>query len=144
LGLRSVKEYVETLRDEGEVYVYGGKVNDVTIHLMLKVCIDTAVDYEIAGNPQYRGLAVVNHPKTGEPISRHYYPPQNAEDKIRNWLTSGFGGWSEILAVHGEGSLQAQRMVIYHEALKNLENYKKKAKKWLEYRNKTVRRVAYG
>ena len=48
---------------------------------------------------------------------------------IRNWLASDFGGWSEILAVHGEGSLQAQRMVIYHEALKNLENYKKKAKK---------------
>ena len=83
MGLRSVKEYVESLRDGREVYVYGEKVDDVTTHPMLKVCIDTAVDYEIAGNPQYRGLAVVNHPKTGEPISRHYYPPQNAEDLIK-------------------------------------------------------------
>lgn len=70
MGLRSVKEYVKSLRDEGEVYVYGEKVNGVTTHPMLKVCIDTAaVDYEIAGNPQYRDLAVVNHPKTGEPIT---------------------------------------------------------------------------
>jgi len=84
LGLRSVKEYVESLRDGREVYVYGEKVDDVTTHPMLKVCIDTAaVDYEMAENPQYRDLAVVNHPKTGEPISRHYYPPQNAEDLIK-------------------------------------------------------------
>jgi aromatic ring hydroxylase len=32
---------------------------------------------------------------------------------------------NEVVAVHAEGSLQAQRMTIYYESLKEVEQYKK-------------------
>ncbi|MBW1978892.1 MAG: hypothetical protein JRI79_13145 [Deltaproteobacteria bacterium] len=41
-----------------------------------------AIDYEMAEDPQDRKLAVMEDPETGEPISRYYYKPQNAEDLL--------------------------------------------------------------
>ena len=84
MGLRTVKQYKEGLRDGRQVWILGEKVNDVTTHPMLKVGVETAaLDYEMAENPKYRDLAVAQHPETGEPISRHYYLPKTAEDLLK-------------------------------------------------------------
>ncbi len=84
MGLRTVKEYKEGLRDGRQVWILGEKVEDVSTHPMLRVGVETAaVDYEMAEDPKYRDLAVAKHPETGEPISRHYYLPQNAEDLLK-------------------------------------------------------------
>ena len=52
MGLKTVEQYKESLRDGREVYMYGEKVKDVTTHPALKVCVETmAVDYECAELP---------------------------------------------------------------------------------------------
>lgn len=33
---------------------------------------------------------------------------------IRDLTVHGFSGWQEVTSIHGEGSLQAQRIPIYH------------------------------
>jgi 4-hydroxybutyryl-CoA dehydratase/vinylacetyl-CoA-Delta-isomerase len=48
---------------------------------------------------------------------------------IRNWIASEFGGWLEVVAIHAEGSLQAQRMTIYGESLQELQELKERAER---------------
>jgi len=80
----TVEEYKQSIRDDRVVYLRGERVKDVTVDPMLKVCVDlAAVDYEMAEMPEYRDLAVVAHPETGEPISRYYYTPKNADDLLK-------------------------------------------------------------
>jgi len=84
MGLITAEQFKESLKDGREVYMYGEKIDDVTTHRTLKVCTDTmALDYEAAELPKYRDLAVVDDPELGEPISRYYYPPKNAEDLVK-------------------------------------------------------------
>jgi len=84
MGLITPEQYKESLKDGRVVYYEGEKVADVTTHPALKVCVESAaLDYEMAEMPEYRDLAVAYHPKTGEPISRYYYTPQNAEDLLK-------------------------------------------------------------
>lgn len=83
MGLMTAKEYKESLKDGREVYICGEKVEDVNLHPMLKVCIETAaLDYEMTEMPEYRDLTVVTL-ETGEPISRYYHQPANGEDLLK-------------------------------------------------------------
>jgi len=84
MGLRTVEQYKESLRDGRVVFIAGKKVDDVTTHPILRVCVDTAaIDYKMADMPEYRDLAVVTHPDSGEPMSRYYYTPRNSEDLLK-------------------------------------------------------------
>ena len=48
MGLKTAQEYKESLRDGRVVYYKGEKVEDVTRHPELSVCVDTmALDYEL-------------------------------------------------------------------------------------------------
>jgi 4-hydroxybutyryl-CoA dehydratase/vinylacetyl-CoA-Delta-isomerase len=83
MGLKTAQEYKESLRDGRTVYICGERVADVYAHPMLKTCIETAaLDYEMTVMPEYRDLAVITL-ETGEPISRYYHQPQNAEDLLK-------------------------------------------------------------
>lgn len=85
MGLMTPGQYRESLKDGRVVYIYGRKVEDVTTEPALKACTDTAaIDYALAEMPEYRDLAVVEDPDMGgEPVSRYYYSPRNAEDLIK-------------------------------------------------------------
>lgn len=84
MGLKTVEEYKQSLRDGRVVFYNGEKVQDVTTHPALQVGVDTAAfDYAMAEMPEYRDLAVVTDEKTGEPISRYYYTPKNTEDLLK-------------------------------------------------------------
>jgi 4-hydroxybutyryl-CoA dehydratase/vinylacetyl-CoA-Delta-isomerase len=48
---------------------------------------------------------------------------------IRTWIASDTGGGIEVTALHAEGSLQAQRMIIYGEYAERLQEYKENAKR---------------
>jgi 4-hydroxybutyryl-CoA dehydratase/vinylacetyl-CoA-Delta-isomerase len=83
MGLMTGEQYKQSLQDGRVVYYEGKKVEDVTVHDALKVCVDTAaIDYEMAEMEQYRDLAVVDLP-SGEPVSRYYYTPKNSEDLLK-------------------------------------------------------------
>ncbi|MFC1823846.1 4-hydroxyphenylacetate 3-hydroxylase N-terminal domain-containing protein [Thermodesulfobacteriota bacterium] len=84
MGLITPAQYKASLNDGRVVYYKGEKVDNVATHPNISVCVDTmAIDYEMAENPKYRDLAVVEDPGTGQPMSRYYYKPQNAEDLLK-------------------------------------------------------------
>jgi 4-hydroxybutyryl-CoA dehydratase/vinylacetyl-CoA-Delta-isomerase len=83
MALKTAEQYKESLRDGRVVYYKGEKVADVTTHPDLSVCVNTmAIDYEMAEDPKYRELAVVDDPEFG-PISRYYHIPKNGDDLLK-------------------------------------------------------------
>ncbi len=84
MGLKTVEEYKQSLRDGRVVFYNGEKVEDVTTHPALQVGVGTAsVDYAMAEMPEYEDLATVTDEKTGEPISRYYYTPKDTDDLLK-------------------------------------------------------------
>ena len=84
MGLRTPEQYKASLQDGREVYYRGERVLDVTTHPVIGVAVEHAcIDYHMAEDPRYRDLAVVTDPQSGEPYSRYYYLPRNAEDLLQ-------------------------------------------------------------
>ncbi|HET58127.1 MAG TPA: 4-hydroxyphenylacetate 3-hydroxylase, partial [Deltaproteobacteria bacterium] len=83
MGIRTVEEYRESLRDGRRVYISGEKVNDITTHPILGISCNTiGAGYELAASsdPEIRDLFVAKHPETGEPINRLFVTPRTVED----------------------------------------------------------------
>ncbi len=83
MGIRSVEEYKESLRDGRRVYISGEKVEDITKHPILGITCDTiAAGYGLTASedPEVRDLFVAPHPETGEPINRLFITPSGTED----------------------------------------------------------------
>ena len=83
MGIRTVQQYKESLRDGRRVYIRGQKVDDVTTHPIIGVTVDTvAMGFELTASkdPEVRDLFVAPHPETGEPINRYFVTPRNPED----------------------------------------------------------------
>jgi 4-hydroxybutyryl-CoA dehydratase/vinylacetyl-CoA-Delta-isomerase len=86
MGLKTVEEYKESLRDDRVVYYKGERIEDVTTHPELSVCVDTmALDYQLAEEPESRDLAVVYDEELGEEISRYYYLPKSGEELLKQF-----------------------------------------------------------
>src|SRR5215475_12561055 len=84
MGLRTAEQYKESLRDGRSVYFRGERVHDVTTHPVIGVAVEHAcIDYRMAEDPRYQDLAVVTDPQGGEPYSRYYHLPRNAEDLLQ-------------------------------------------------------------
>ncbi len=83
MGIRTVEQYKESLRDGRRVYIRGEKVEDITKHRILGITCDTiAAGYELTASedPEVRNLFVAPHPETGEPINRLFVTPKNTAD----------------------------------------------------------------
>ncbi len=83
MGIRTVEQYKQSLKDGRRVYIRGEKVEDVTTHPVLGVSVDTVAGgfaLTASEDPEVRNLFVVPHPKTGEPINRYFVTPRSAED----------------------------------------------------------------
>jgi aromatic ring hydroxylase len=92
MGLRTAEEFKESLRDGRQVYIFGERVEDITTHPILKISVETAAgDFVLChmDEPEIRDLFVVPHPESAH---------------------------MEVVTVHGEGSMEAQRMMIYIES----------------------------
>ncbi len=82
MPLRTVQQYVESLRDGRTVYFRGARVDDVTTHPVISVAVrHAAIDYQMAEDPAHRDLATVAAGE-GDRYSRYYHVPQSAEDQI--------------------------------------------------------------
>ena len=79
MGLRTPEQYKQSLRDGRAVFYRGEKVNDVTTHPVIGIAVEHAcIDYRMAEEAKYRGLAVVKD-GAGE-YSRYFHVPRNGED----------------------------------------------------------------
>jgi 4-hydroxybutyryl-CoA dehydratase/vinylacetyl-CoA-Delta-isomerase len=141
----TAEEYKESVRDDRTVYLRGERVKDVTTNPLLKLCVDTAaIDYEMAEMPEYRDLAVVSHPKTGEPISRYYYTPQNVDDLIKRhelMLEATRLGLGVVPFTHDIGADAMNAVSITANAMGNKE-YMERAENYREYLQKKDLSVA--
>ncbi len=82
MGLRTVEQYLEGLRDGRAVYYRGERVADVTAHPELAIgARHCAIDYALADDPHHRELARVV--EEGRLINRFYKTPRSAEDLLR-------------------------------------------------------------
>ena len=83
MGIRTVEQYKESLRDGRRVYISGEKVEDITTHPILGISCDTiGAGYELTASkdPDVKNLFVAPHPETGEPINRLFITPAGTED----------------------------------------------------------------
>jgi 4-hydroxybutyryl-CoA dehydratase / vinylacetyl-CoA-Delta-isomerase len=82
MPLRTVDEYVQSLRDGRRVYFRGERVPDVTTHPVIGVAVRHAsIDYALADEPCHRDLCVVSD-ADGE-YSRYYQVPRAADDLLK-------------------------------------------------------------
>ena len=83
MGLRSVEEYKESLRDGRHVYILGERVEDITKHPILGVAVDTVAEgfaLTSSDDPDTHKLFTARHPETGELINRFFVTPKDSED----------------------------------------------------------------
>ncbi len=86
MGLKTVQEYKESLKDGRRVFYKGERVADVTTHPELSVAVETmALDYHLAELPEYHDLATVYDEALGERINRYYYLPRNGDDLLKQF-----------------------------------------------------------
>src|SRR3990172_10630084 len=119
MGLRTPEQFRNSLKDGRVVYYKGQRVEDVTTHPVLKIGVDSsAVDYELAENPETRGLAVVKG-ADGEPSSRFFLPPRSPEDLLRRRLLCETGsrvcfGFPPFAKEGGSDAVNAAALVAAH------------------------------
>jgi len=82
MALRTVDEYVQSLRDSRTVYFRGQRVADVTTHPVIAVAVQhAAIDYRLAEEPQHRALCVVGD--GADAYSRYYQVPRSSDDLLQ-------------------------------------------------------------
>jgi 4-hydroxybutyryl-CoA dehydratase/vinylacetyl-CoA-Delta-isomerase len=83
MALKTVEEYLESIRDDREVYLDGRRVEDVTEDPVLKkMAVYAATDYAIAQDPDYQDL-VTETLDDGDRVHFVFVPPKSTEDLMR-------------------------------------------------------------
>ena len=83
MGIRTGKEYRESLRDGRSIYVNGERITDVTEYPPFRGMIDTlAAIYDLQHGPD-QSLLCYPSPRTGEPVSTSFLPARTVEEVER-------------------------------------------------------------
>ena len=80
MPLKTSQQYLDSLHDDRTVYYRGERVIDVTTHPVIsKAAKHACVDYEMAEDPETRGLAVVEGDELNgdQPYSRYFKIPRS-------------------------------------------------------------------
>ena len=112
--IRSVEQYLESLRDGRVIYCLGERVKDVTTHPLLRNVIQSAaMDYFFPNDPKYHDLFVAKNEKDEE-VHALFISPKKAEDLLRRrdvFLTTWRTGGGTQLHCMGIDALEASRVV---------------------------------
>ena len=82
--IRTVEQYLESLRDGRVIYNLGERVSDVTTHPVLRRVIQGgAMDWVLTNDPDHRDLFVTKNGE-GEDVHFLWTPPRTTEDLFRN------------------------------------------------------------
>lgn len=83
MALRTAQQYIDSLKDGRVVYFMGEKIDDVTTHPILQICIKwMAMDYVMQLDPKYQDL-VTDPTDDGERVSFVFKPQKSREDLMR-------------------------------------------------------------
>jgi len=81
--IRTVEQYLESLRDGRVIYNLGERVKDVTAHPILRrVAMRGAMDWVLTNDPDRRDLFITRD-EEGEDIHFLWTPPKTTEDLVR-------------------------------------------------------------
>ena len=82
-GIRTGKDYIESIRDGREVWVSGERVEDVPSHPAFAGAVQSVADaYDLQHDPAYRDRLTWTSPTSGEPVGLTFKPPTSREDLI--------------------------------------------------------------
>ncbi|MBN1614572.1 MAG: hypothetical protein JW950_08925 [Deltaproteobacteria bacterium] len=83
MAIKTVAQYIESIRDKREVWIDGERVEDLTTHPHIRTAVEMgAMDYAIAQDPRYRDLMIEIDEK-GEPYHFCFKPMMTREDLMR-------------------------------------------------------------
>jgi len=83
MAVRTVDEYVQSLKDGRLVYQNGNRIPDVTEDPVLSVGVrHAALDYALSENPENSEICLVKSEVTGNDISRYFQIPHSAEQLL--------------------------------------------------------------
>ena len=133
--IRTVEQYLESLRDGRVIYSQGERVKDVTTHPVLRrVVSGGAMDYVLPHQPEMRDLFVTKN-EEGEDVHFLWNPPKTKEELLRRreiYITGArFGGVSlHCMGVDGlaaltvlAGRLDSALKTNYMERVENFRKY---------------------
>jgi 4-hydroxyphenylacetate 3-monooxygenase len=97
--VRSGKDYIESIRDDGRrVILHGGVVRDVTSHPAFRGAVRSVAHlWDIAAAPENRDLMTYPSPKSGDPVLRCYQIPRTHEElaakhrMMQRWAEETYG-----------------------------------------------------
>jgi 4-hydroxybutyryl-CoA dehydratase/vinylacetyl-CoA-Delta-isomerase len=83
MALKTPQQYMESLKDGRVVYIDGQRVDDVTVHPILKITNDwVAMDYILNNDPRYQNL-LTDIDADGDRVSFALQPQRTKEDLLR-------------------------------------------------------------
>jgi len=142
LTLKTPEEYIESLRDDREVYLDGKKIPDVTKFPRFKEAVEhLALSYKMAQDPDLRKYLVSTCPETGEEIAIFYRLPQNETDLLDRreaiYQVSRYGeGVIPFIKEIGTDAIFALRMIAPQVDRKHGTEYTQRIRRYHHYAQK--------
>jgi len=138
MKLKNGAEYIESLRKIHPVIYYKGKkIKNVTRHPATAPHVRAAaMTYALAGDEEYKDLAVTTSHLTGRTIGRFTHVHQNIEDlikKIKLFRVLGQKTATCFQRCVGHDGINATYSVAYEIDEKHGTDYLERFKKWLTY-----------
>jgi len=137
--IRSVEQYLESLKDGRVIYHMGERVKDVTIHPILRrVIMRGAMDWILTNDPARRDLFVTKN-EEGEEVHFLWTPARTKEDLIRRREVYIEGHRYGGMALHSMGvdALTASRVLAARMDSKLGTNYAERVEAYRTYLQKT-------
>lgn len=137
--IRTVDEYLESLRDGRVIYCLGKKVKDVTTHPILRRVIFTAaMDYIFPHDPNYRDLFVAKD-EDGEDTNFMFLSPKSSDDLLRRreiFVTATRTGGGVELHRMGVDALAAAAIAATNMDNKLGTDYRERVENYRKYLQK--------
>lgn len=138
MALKTPQEYLDSLRKLNlEVYLLGERVKDPVDNPIIRPSLNSVImTYELAQDPKYADLMVVNSHLTGEKINRFTHIHQSTEDlvkKVKMQRLLGQKTGSCFQRCVGMDAFNAVYSTTYETDQKYGTEYHARFKKFLEY-----------
>jgi len=137
--IRTVEQYIESLRDGRVIYSLGERVKDVTTHPILRRVVEHgAMDWVLTNDPEKRDLFVTRD-KDGEDIHFLWTAPKSSEDLVHKRAAYIEGCRYEAMGLHSMGvdALASSRTLAGRVDRAMGTNYTERVEAYRKYLQKT-------
>ena len=136
--MRDGKAFIDSLKDDREVWIDGERVKDVTQHPALAPAIAaTAHLYDMQHDAAHRSVLTWESPELGQPVGRTFQPPRSVEDFVlrrqatRAWMETscGFMGRAPdflntvLMSFRAKGSYFGRQSMERQQAVETYADY---------------------